>query len=129
MAKAAFTPGEIIERVGTAGVLEWQKFGTENEEHSNIIALDRPYLNEGIDDDYADGEMVDAWQLGHGDEFYGLLASGEDVEPGDKLECAAGGEVAKADATTATAGLAHFTCLDDPSIVASAQRIRIAYDG
>jgi hypothetical protein len=76
------TPGMILEFAGTT-VLTIQP-------HSNASAIPSPKLvadvapwrlGQGIDDDYdEDGELVQVHHLLPGDQFYALLAAGENVD-------------------------------------------------
>lgn len=51
-----------------------------------MFALENELEGEGIDDNYASGDKVQCWITQPGEEVYAILADGENIVIGDKLE-------------------------------------------
>lgn len=51
-----------------------------------VFALEQDFIGEGIDDDYADGELMQIGICRPGDEIYALLETGNNVAKGAFLE-------------------------------------------
>lgn len=60
-----------------------------------MIALEDELQGNGIDDSYSADDPVQVWVPYRGDEFYGVLADGENVAIGDYLESAGNGYLRK----------------------------------
>jgi hypothetical protein len=86
----AITPGHLIERYDDSGTPKFRKHTTAGEQ-CNTFALDMPYLNKGVDDAYAAGDLVEAGIGAPGSTFWGLVASGQNLLAGAKLESAGDG--------------------------------------
>jgi hypothetical protein len=125
VASAAITPGYLIELHSDSGTLSWRKNASATEQVTIAVALDAPMFNEGIDDDYADGDLVEAAYLQPGSVFYGLIPSGQDIAVGDFLQSNGDGLLKEATATTATANVAKFQSLDAPGSVTAETRLRV----
>lgn len=93
----AITPGMLIERHNSSGE-KWRKQATAAAKAQRVVALNASMLNKGIDDDWASGDLIEAAVLPRGATAYMLLASGESVVPGDKLESAGSGLLRKLNA-------------------------------
>lgn len=106
-AKAAITPGHLIERVNTAGVTRWQKHSTAGADISQVVATEQAMMNKGVDDDYAIGDLVEASALHKGATAWLLVASGQTLVYGDGLESAGDGTVRKL-----ASGTRLFTALE-----------------
>jgi len=92
-ANAAITPGMVVELMSTEKV---RKHATAS---GNVIpvmvALEDELQGNGINDDYAAGDVVQVWIPGKGDQFYALLKDEETIVIGDALESDGFGKVKK----------------------------------
>lgn len=119
-AKAAITPGHLVERVNTAGVWRWQKHGTAGGPAQIAVATEQSMLNKGVDDDYAIGDLVEVCEGTNGTNAWMLVASGQDIAYGDKLESAGNGTLRKL-----AAGTPLFVALETKATVTVLTRIRV----
>lgn len=124
-ASAAITPGWIIELHDNTNVLAWRPHGTDSEQVSTAVALDRPENNDTIDDDYSIADTVKAAWLSPGAVFFGVIPSGQDIQVGEFLQSNGDGKLKTASATTATANVAKFQSLDAPGSVIVDTRLRV----
>lgn len=85
-AKAAITPGMVIERTNDSGTLKFQAHSTAGGFGARIVALEPSMLNKGIDDAYSAGDLVEGAVLEPGATAYVLIASGENITQGGFLE-------------------------------------------
>lgn len=90
-AKAAITPGMLVERVNTSGVLQWQKHATAGGANARSVATEQSMINKGISDDYATGDLVEVSEGAGGTSFLMFIASGQAIVHGQKLESAGDG--------------------------------------
>lgn len=119
-AKAAITPGMLVERVNTAGVWQWQKHGTAEADAQRSVATEQSMLNMGVDEAYAAGDLVEVAQGVNGTNFWMLIASGQNIAYGDGLESAGDGTLRKLNS-----GVALFKALESPGAVLALTRIRV----
>lgn len=119
-AKAAITPGHLIERVNTAGVWRWQKHSTAAGNTSPIVATEHAMNGKGFDDDYAVGDLVEASALRPGSTAWMLIASGQSISYGDRLESAGNGTL-----RILAAGTPLFTALETSGAVTALTRLRV----
>jgi hypothetical protein len=82
VADGAITPGMLVER--NAG--KYRKHATANGAAQPAFALDQSMLNLGVDDAYADGDLVQVGIGAPGSTFWALLVSGGNVADGALLE-------------------------------------------
>ena len=121
-AKAAITPGHLVERVNTAGVWRWQKNTntTAAKASEAAVATEQSMLNKGVDDDYAIGDLVEV-SVGHkGSAFWMLIASGQNIAYCDPLESAGNGTL-----RAASGGAILCTALAPKAKVTVQTRIRV----
>lgn len=119
-AKAAITPGHLVERVNTAGVWQWQKQSTAAVGAEAAVACDQPMLNLDVDDAYAAADLVEV-SIGHkGSAFWMWIASGQNIAFGDGLESAGDGTL-----RVLAAGVRLFTANETKANVTVATRIRV----
>ncbi len=121
-AKAAITPGHLVERVNTAGVWQWQKNAnsTADKQSEAAVATEQSMLNKGVADDYAIGDLVEV-SVGHkGSAFWMFIASGQNIAYGDRLESAGDGTL-----RIFNAGPVLFTALETKANVTVQTRIRV----
>ena len=116
----ALTPGHLLELHDNSGARAWGVHDTADDPCPAIVALDQPFLNKGIDDAYAAQELVLAGALRPGSMFYGIIASGQDISIGERLQSAGDGTL-----KTAGSGDVRFVSHDGPGAVTVATRIRV----
>lgn len=116
---ATTTPGMLVERddVGSS-VLRW-KLATADIAGEPAVALDMPYMNKGVDDNYAANDLADVAILHKGAHAWMLIASGQNVAAGDLLGSAGSGTL-KTGAT-----VARFVALENKPTVTTLTRIRV----
>jgi hypothetical protein len=118
-AKAAITPGHMVERVNTAGVWQWQKHATAGGA-TNAIATEQNMLNLGVDIAYAAGDLVEVSELAGGSLVWGLIASGQNIAYGNKLESAGDGTL-----RILASGVALFQAVETKATVITLTRLRV----
>lgn len=84
------TPGHAVERFNSGGVIRWRK-ATAASAGPLTIATNQSMLNKGVDDTYAVGDLVEASVLQPGATAWMLIASGQNIAAGNKLEHAGDG--------------------------------------
>lgn len=82
-AAAAITPGQLIELASSGKV---QVHSGAGKTALPMFAVEDELQGKDIHDVYAAGDRVQCWIPGRGDEVYALLADGQNVNIGDKLE-------------------------------------------
>lgn len=112
-ASEAITPGHLIEMFNSSGVHRWRKHTTAGGNTQAAFATEQSMLNLGVDDAYAAGDLVEASIGQKGSTFWALIASGQNITFGQKLESAGDGTL-KAIAS----GTALATALETVSAVA-----------
>ncbi len=121
VASAAITPGHLVERFNSSGVPKFRKHATAGGDTARLVALDQMMLNLDVDTAYAAGDLVEVGVFRPGDVAWMLVASGEGIVAGQKLE-------SKGDGTLRSnaAGTALFTALEavDNSAGLTAARIK-----
>lgn len=125
VAGEAITPGHLIELYNDGGTLKWRKNASATEIQAIAVALDQPELNKGVDDAYAAGDLVRAAFFAPGSKFWGLIASGQDIDPAELLKSAADGTLQTVGTSTADANLGHFQSLEDTGAVTALTRVRV----
>lgn len=117
-ASEAITPGHLIERFNSAGVIRWRK-ATADLAGPGSVALDQSMLNKGVDDAYALADLVQAGIPHKGATAWMFIASGQNITAGTLLGSAGGGTL-KSGATVAL-----FTALENKPTVTVLTRIRV----
>lgn len=127
VASGVITPGMIIEQVFDQAVAapKYRANASATEIVSLIVAGEQSWMNLGVDDNYADGDLVDAIYLKPGSIIWGLVASGQNIQMSELLQSAGDGTLKTATATTADAGLAKFQSLDNLGAVTVLTRCRV----
>lgn len=123
-AGVAITPGMLIELYNVSGSNKWRPQTAAAGISPRVVALNQVMENKGIDDVYAIGDLVQAWFMEPGDEFYGILLSGATAANGDYVQSDGTGKLKAATATTATANVAVYQSLDNVGTVGADTRIR-----
>ena len=115
---AVITPGHLVQRDNTAGVIRW-KVAAADIAGPPAVATDQAMLNKGVDDTYAINDLAEVSVLHKGGTAWMLIASGQNVEAGDLLGSAGDGTLK----TGATVSL--FTALENKPNVTTLTRIRV----
>jgi hypothetical protein len=114
----AVTPGHLVERFNSGGVIRYRK-ATADIAGPPAVALNQSMLNKGVSDAYATGDLAQVG-IGHkGSSWWMFIASGQNVAAGDLLGSAGGGTL-KTGAT-----VARFTALENKPTVTVLTRIRV----
>lgn len=113
-------PGMLLEYHNDSGTLKWGVHDSADEPAQVVVALDQPFLNKGVDDDYAAGDLVLAGALRPGATFWGLIPSGQNIAPGARLQSNGDGKL-----KAAASGDVRFVSLDGPGAVTADTRIRV----
>jgi len=119
-AKEAITPGMLVERVNTAGVWQWQKHATAAGNTGRAVATEQSMLNKGVDDAYAALDLMEVSELAGGSSAWMLIASGQSIVYGQKLESAGNGTL-----RAIAAGTALFVALETKNNSAGPANARI----
>lgn len=112
-ASEAITPGHLIDSFNNAGVHRYRKHTPTSVAVAPTVALDQPMLNRGVDDAYGIGDLVDAAVLHKGAKAWMLIASGQTIVHGNKLESAGDGTL-----KIFSAGVVLFKALENKTATA-----------
>lgn len=118
-AAVAIMPGSLVQRVNAAGVIRWT-LATADIAGPPAVALDMPYLNKGVDDACAIGDLIDVCILGKGDTAWMFIASGASVVAGNILGSHGTSGQLKTGATVAL-----FTALENKTATTNQYRLRV----
>lgn len=100
LAVAAITPGHLVELTSADKIQKHSGAGLAAE---RAFAVEDDLQGNDIDDDYSAGAIAQYNIYRPGDEVYALLANGESVAIGDKLESNGDGTLRKVDTDTSAA--------------------------
>jgi len=102
-------PGMLIERYNPSGTfIRFRPHNTASVATERMLAIEASELNKGVNDGYAIGDIVRAVQGAGGTSFWGLIASGQNITAGQKLESNGDGTLK----AYATLGAAIFSALE-----------------
>jgi hypothetical protein len=88
----AVTPGHLVERFNSAGVWRWRKHTITTATASPAaVATDQAMVNKGVDDVYAIADLAEVSVLHKGATAWMLIASGQTIVAGNRLESAGDG--------------------------------------
>ena len=117
-AAAVITPGHLVERDDVGNIIRW-KVATADIAGPPAVALNQSMLNEGVNHNYAVGDLMEVG-IGHkGAAYWMLIASGQNIAAGDLLGSAGDGTL-KINAT-----VNRFTALETKASVTVLTRIRV----
>lgn len=120
----AITPGMLLDYESNSGVLSVSVHDAAADVQTTLVALERIELNKGVDDAYADGDLVKFGVLQPGSQFWGIIPSGQTIAVAQKLQSNGDGKLKDATADTADAGVAKFVALEAKTALADT-RIRV----
>ena len=118
-ASEAITPGHLIDSFNSGGVHRWRKHATAGGDTGRIVATEMAMMNKGVDDAYALADLVEASTLQPGATAWMLIASGQTIVHGNKLESAGDGTL-----RILASGTALFKALENKTATALT-RIRV----
>lgn len=119
-ASEAITPGHLVERFNSAGVIRFRKHATAGANTAQLVALNHAMANKGPDDAYAANDLVEVSAARGGAAYWMLIASGQNIAAGNRLESAGDGTL-----RILAAGTALFTALENKPNVTVATRLRV----
>ena len=117
-AAAVIIPGQSVELVDTAGVLQWRQTAAATGVPETFVAQPKSEHNKGVaalpadTPAYAAGDVVNVVAYSVGTVFSGILLSGQDIAIADRLQIGAGGKFIVATSPLATSNAARFRALD-----------------
>lgn len=118
-ANEAITPGHLVERFVTSGKTRWRKHATAGGDTTRAVATEQSMLNKGVDDAYAAGDLMEVSELAGGSNVWMLIASGQTITYGQRLESAGDGTL-----RALASGTALFSALEAKTATALT-RIRV----
>jgi len=116
----AVTPGHLVERFNNGGIIRWRKHATAGGGGPVAVATDAAMLNKGVDDDYAANDLAEVSVLQPGGTAWMLIASGQNISAGQKLESAGNGTL-----RAFASGVILATALENKPTVTVQTRIRV----
>jgi hypothetical protein len=119
-ASESITPGMLVERFSSSGTPKFRKHATAGGNTAAAVATDATMLNKGVDDAYAANDLIEVSIGNKGCTFWMLIASGQNIAAGGKLESAGNGKL-----RALAAGTALFTALEDKDNSAGPSDARI----
>ncbi len=120
LGSGAITPGYLVERFNSSGTPKFRAHSTASGMGSKTVALENEMLNKGIDDAWADGDLILAGVMHPGATAQLILASGETVVAGDFLESKGDGTMRKY-----TSGVRLFQVLEGTNNTAGSTTARV----
>ena len=107
-ASEAICPGMLIERFNSAGTIRVRKHATAAGATPRLVATEQSMLNKNVNDGYAIGDLVEATQCAGGTTVWMLIASGQNIAAGNKLESDGAGML-----RVLAAGVALFAAMEN----------------
>jgi hypothetical protein len=83
-------PGQLVERFVSTGA-KYRRHATAGGPTVKAVALDQSMLNKGVDEAYPVGDLVEVGIFSPGATAWMLVASGQNIANGQKLESAGDG--------------------------------------
>jgi len=120
----AITPGMLLDYEDNSGALAFGVHDAAADVQQVLVALEQTFLNLGVDDAYAAGDLVYAAALGKGAQFWAIIPSGQNIAVAQKLQSNGDGKLKDATADTAAAAVAKFAALEAVNAMADT-RIRV----
>lgn len=108
-AGVAICPGMLVERYVPSGTqVRLRPHATASVSTGRFVATEAAMLNKNVNDGYAVGDLVEVSELSGGSAAWMLIASGQSITAGQKLESAGDGTLK----AYATLGAAIFSALE-----------------
>lgn len=124
-AGAVIRPGMEIETYDDSGTTKWRPKGSATTVGIPAFALDMPFMNKGVDDDYAVGDLVLAGIMHTGSMVWALVPSGQDIANQDYLQSNGDGYLKEATSTAAGDGVARYRSHDALGAITTLTRCRV----
>ena len=86
VAVETITPGMLVEYHNDSGTLKWGVHDSADGAVQAAVALDEPEFQNGLSDNYAAGSKVRVGYFRTGDQFYGIVPSGQSITQGAYLQ-------------------------------------------
>lgn len=119
-ASEVITPGHLVDRFNSAGVIRWRKHATASIAVAPAFATEQAMMNKGVDDNYAAGDLMEVSVMHKGASVWALIASGQNIVAGNKLESAGDGTL-----KVFAAGIVLASALENKPTVTVLTRIRV----
>lgn len=119
-ASEAITPGHLVERFNSSGTIRFRKHATAGGDTARLVATEQAMLNKGVDDAYAAADLMEVSAGQGGSTFWMLIASGQNIAAGNRLESAGDGTL-----RILASGTALFSALENKPTVTVTTRIRV----
>lgn len=125
VASETIRPGMEIETFDDSGTTKWRKKASATTVGSPVFALDQPFLNNGVDDDYVAGDLLLAGIMHKGSMVWALVPSGQDIANQDYLQSNGDGYLKEATSTAAGDGVARYRSHDALGAITVLTRCRV----
>lgn len=119
-ASEVIIPGHLVERFNAAGVIRWRKHATAGGPTVKAVATEQAMVNKGVDDVYNPNDLMEVSVLQEGGTAWMLIASGQNIVAGQKLESAGDGTL-----RAFAAGTVLFSALENKPTVTVLTRLRV----
>lgn len=119
-ASETITPGHLVDRFNSGGVIRWRKQATASIACAPAFATEQSMVNKGVDDNYAANDLMEVSIGSRGASFWALIASGQNIAAGQKLESAGDGTL-----KAFSAGVVLASALENKPSVTVLTRIRV----
>lgn len=108
-AGVAICPGQLVERYVPSGVINrWRPHATASVATMRAVACEASMLNRNVNDGYLTGDLLEVSEGAGGTNFWLLIASGQNIAYGQKMESNGDGSLK----AYATLGAALFAALE-----------------
>ena len=119
-ASETITPGHLVDRFNSGGVIRWRKHATASIAVVPAFATEHSMANKGVDDNYLVNDLVEVSVCEPGAVVWAFIASGQNIVAGNKLESAGDGTL-----KIFSAGIVIASALENKPNVAVQTRIRV----
>lgn len=116
----SITPGMLVEYRNDSGTLKWGVHDSADGAVQTAVALDEPEFNNGLSDAYAAGTKVRVGHFRAGDQFYGIVPSGQNITQGAYLQSNGDGKL-----KALGSGVGAFIAIETIGSVSADTRIRV----
>jgi hypothetical protein len=116
----AITPGMLVDLFNNGGIIRYRKHATAGGDCAKAVLTQRSMLNEGVDNDTPAGDLAEVSVLSPGATAWMLIASGQNIAAGNKMESAGNGTL-----RVLASGVALFMALENKPSVTTLTRIRV----
>lgn len=119
-ASETITPGHLVDRFNSAGVIRWRKHATASIAVAPAFATEHSMANKGVDDNYLVNDLMEVSVCEPGAAVWAFIASGQNIVAGNKLESAGDGTL-----KIFSAGIVLASSLENKPNVSVLTRIRV----